>query len=411
MADINETSPANENTNSSQQPVLPPEIKAQMEASLNYANPGFNPIQSSEQLSEAAEGAGGQGQAEQQQPANTPFDFSIFKDKYGYETPEAAMTEIETLRQLKNAPPIAPEIEFKGEYSQKIFAALKEGKTEDVYKFLDEQMKLDRFSTQEISKDSAEDIIKTAMRLEYTNLTDEEINYQFNQQYKTPKEPVQKLEEDDDDFKLRKDEWTENVQDINMRKVIAAKMAQPKLLSAKQTLTLPDIQKAADPGYQEYLAYKQESENQQQIDDQTIEAYKAFTPKELKVVTNFKDVANKIDFNFEFEPDVEGFAKAIEMVSDPEKYYASYKNSDGTPNRKKFLEDMYFAQNRDKVIMEAIKQGKNAAIKATLPDNTQGTGMNRQPIAGDVELTDLQKQMQNALGRYMPKTNGTLQNN
>ena len=46
-----------------------------------------------------------------------------------------------------------------------------------------------------------------------------------------------------------------------------------------------------------------------------------------------------------------------------DKFFDTYTNSDGTSNRKRFLEDIYFAMNKDKIIREAINQGKNAMLK------------------------------------------------
>ena len=50
--------------------------------------------------------------------------------------------------------------------------------------------------------------------------------------------------------------------------------------------------------------------------------------------------------------------------------------------------------NKDKIIREAINQGKNAMLKASLPDNSGNQGMNRQPIVTAGEPSELDKQMQ-----------------
>ena len=50
-----------------------------------------------------------------------------------------------------------------------------------------------------------------------------------------------------------------------------------------------------------------------------------------------------------------------------------------------------------------MNQAKNATIKAMLPDNSQPSGMNRMPIDPIGEKSDLQKQMDIALGQYMTK--------
>ena len=42
-----------------------------------------------------------------------------------------------------------------------------------------------------------------------------------------------------------------------------------------------------------------------------------------------------------------------------------------------FVDAVYYAMNKQKVINEAIKQGSNARMKALLPDNNDGGGLQR----------------------------------
>jgi len=55
-----------------------------------------------------------------------------------------------------------------------------------------------------------------------------------------------------------------------------------------------------------------------------------------------------------------------------EKFYQSFFDSEGKPNRQMFVDAIYYAMNKQKVISEAIKQGSNARMKAMLPDNNDG---------------------------------------
>lgn len=336
------------------------------------------------------------------------FDLTPFKERFGIEKQEDLFSIVEEYNKFKSEPPKPAELSFENDFSKNLFDAIKSGKISDVHAALDQQLKLDKLTTSEITNDNADEIIKLGMKLEYPTLSDKEIDYQYKQQYKLPKEPVKGEMEEDDEFEQRKADYEEVVYDINMRKTIAAKMAQPKLEAAKTKISLPEIEKQVDPEYQEYLQYKKELEEDERIDAETKEAYKSFTPKDVETKLPFIDEANKINFEFQFEPDGEGFAKTIDLVSNPGKFYDLYKNPDGTSNRKKFLEDVYFSQNRERIIMEAMKQAKNAAIKAMLPDNSAGTGLNRQPVLPDVQQTELDKQMEMALKPYM-RGNGRLQ--
>ena len=320
------------------------------------------------------------------------FEFKTFTDKYGWQNPEDAETEIQELRKLKD---VKPEFKFENDKSKVLFEAIQSGKTDEVFKVLEEQRKLDNLTASDVTKDNAGDIIKLSMQLKYKDLTDAEINYKFNKQYGVPKEPVQTDMETDDEFEERKSDWNEKVAEAEMNKIIEAKLAKPDLESAKSKLVLPSIDSEQD---EDYLQYKQSLENEAQIDAERNEAYRSFKAQDLGIKMNFNDEANKIQFDFQFEPDQEGFAKAVEFVTEPEKYFSDYKNSDGTPNRKKFLEDMYFTKNKERVIMEAMKQAKNATIKSMLPDNSSG-GLNRQIPQGQ-EMSELDAMMQASLQGY-----------
>ena len=86
------------------------------------------------------------------------------------------------------------------------------------------------------------------------------------------------------------------------------------------------------------------------------------------------------------------------LVSDIEEFWKSYYNPDGTPDRKRFLSDVYFMKNRDKVIAAALRQSMNATIKAGLPDNSTG-GLVRQ-LPQTQEPNELDKMMRASLKGY-----------
>lgn len=322
------------------------------------------------------------------------FQFQTFTEKFGYQSPDDAIKEIEELRTLK-ANPIKEAIKFENEKSEVLFKAIQAGKSDEVYAILAEQKRLDALTTSEVTKETAADIIKLGMQLKYKDLTEAEINYKFNKQFSLPKEPVQGNTELDEEFEQRQKDWQEQVADIEMSKIIDAKLVKPDLEAAKQKLVLPNIESAVDEGY---LQYKKSLEEEAKVDTETVEAYKSFTPTDIEMKINFNDEANKINFDFQFTPEAQGFEKSVALVIEPEKYFAEYKNSDGTPNRKQFLQDIYFIQHKEQIIREAMKQAKNATIKSMLPDNSSGAA-NRQLPQGQ-EMSDLDKMMQASLAGY-----------
>lgn len=386
MADNNEAATVEVVETKTEQQAVSPEVAQMMEISLNG---GFIPEKKEEAAVVAEAGV-----------TEAPvFQFQTFTEKFGWQNPEDAEKEIQELRTLKASPPVA-EVKYENEVSEKLAKAWQAGKTEEVYQYLDDQRRLDKYLAAEVTEQTADDIIKLGLRISHKDLTDKEIDFKFNKTYGIPKEPVQGVTEDDDVFAERQQTWKEQVEDIKTSKIIDAKLVKPQLETAKTKLVLPNIESATVD--EDYVQYKKGLDLVKQREAETEVAYKSFTPKALEQKLNFNDEANKIQFDFQYEPDTEGFAKVVDLLSDRDEYFKLYQNSDGTPNRQKFLEHTYFALNKDKIIMEAMKQAKNATMKQTLlADNEKNNGIGGKQLAQVQETSDLDKQMKASLKGYM----------
>lgn len=318
-----------------------------------------------------------------------PVDiFQPFKDKFGYNNPEDALAEIEQLRALKANPP-APVMEFEDEESEKLFKAWTGGKKAEVYSYLEKSHKIDSFLSKEVTEETAPEIVKLGMQLKYKDLSPAEVEYKYKKQFSLPAKPAQGADEEDADYTNRLSAWKDLAEDKKMELLIEAKLARPDIEAAKSKLVLPEIEQSVDEGYTQY---KKALEENTKLSAEAVAAYKAFTPKAIETKLNFKDEANKIDFDFQYEPDAENFKKAVDMASDINLFWEHFYNQDGTPNRQKFLDFLYSGLSKEKMLTEAIKQGKNAAIKANLPDNSTG-GLVRQLVAAPEKLSPVDEEM------------------
>lgn len=315
--------------------------------------------------------------------------FESIKEKFAYEKPEDAIKEIEELRAFK-ANPIA-ELEFENEQSRKLFEAIKGGKQKEAYAILAEQEALENYTTLEVNKDNAADIIKLGMKYKYKDLTPAEIDYKYKKQFSIPKEPTINSDELEEDFEVRKNEWKNQVSDIEMEKIMEAKLIKPELESRKAKLILPDIEAEID---EDYVNWKQQQEQSSKINAETVEAYKAFTPKSIETKINFNDEANKVAFDFQYEPSVEDLGKSVDMVTDINKFYQKFIGQDGKPDRQRFLKAIHFAVNAESILTEAMKQSKNATIKSLLPDNSNGAIVRQ--MAQTHQMSELDASMQQA---------------
>jgi hypothetical protein len=208
--------------------------------------------------------------------------------------------------------------------------------------------------------------------------------------YSIPPKPAQASDEDPEAYKDRVAAWQEVVNDKNMELVIDAKLLRPELESSKAKLIFPEIEQQSD---QAYLDYKKAVEDGDKVFAEAIKEYKTYTPKTVETKLQVVDTKNNITIDFQYEPDPTSFAESLEMITDIEKFYASFKKPDGSPDRVGFFKTLNNARNMDKVLTAAIVQAKDATLKSFLPDNSQQSGLVRQ-INGEVVVeTEVDKQM------------------
>ncbi len=321
------------------------------------------------------------------------FKFETFKEKFQYEKPEDVIAEIETLRAYKNTPQqqTAAEIEFENEESAKLFRAWQAGKQDEVYNYLSEKRQLETLTAQEVSEHNADQLIKLGMQIKFKDLglSEAEINHKFNKQYTVPKSPVQGVDEMDEEFEMRKQAHQSQVSEIMMDKMIEAKIAKKELEAAKPKLVLPTIEDSVDENYAQYLKALEDSKN---VNQEAIDVYNKLTATDIEKKMPFIDEANKIAFEFQYQPDAETYAEATAIAKDFNLFWDKFRNQDGTPDRKKFLSAIAFAINPEKALMEAMKQSKNATLKSGIPDNNDNSGMVRQ-LPQDQNLSELDKEM------------------
>lgn len=395
MADNVIAEPQQVQADVAQQPDFKAELDQMMAISLNGGMlPQASEVQAASPETQAASEATTQVQT-QGEVSQVSDPFGLIKQKFGYESHEAAIKEIEELRAFKEQPRL-PEFVFQSEDDARILKALAAGKRDELREFLNREAQIQQLVSGDVTKETAAQIVKLKMQLTNKDLTQQEIDYRYKKQFGVPPQPVRGMDEEDDEYNGRMAQWQEVVNDREMDLIIEAKMARPDIEKAKGQLSVPEIETPVDEGYAQY---QQMLAQKAQDDAATRQAYKSLTAKAIETKLNFKDEANKIEFEFQFEPDAEGFTKAVETACDADLFWQTFTNSDGTPNRQKFLDAIYYANNKDKVIMSAINQGKNAAIKASLPDNSQ-SGLLIKQVTQNQEPNELDTQMRQSLRGY-----------
>jgi hypothetical protein len=221
------------------------------------------------------------------------------KREFDVEDVSVIKAEREELKKLKETPQVA-EIKFENEFNEKLFKAIQAGKTKEVRQILETQERLEELSAKEVNNDTAEDIIKMGMSLKYKDLSPKEIEYKYNKEFGVPKEPSQRDLETEEEFAERKAAWQEKVSDIQMNKIIEAKLLRPELESSKAKIVLPEIQRTnqeAPKQTQEDLdAFKRLQDAFVQSAETTVNGFNGFT-----VQVKDKDV----DYSVSYAPSQE----------------------------------------------------------------------------------------------------------
>lgn len=325
------------------------------------------------------------------------FDEPIYlKENFGWETREAAIAELQELRNLKQNPPKPEPHKFENEESEKLFTAVTKGDRKELFKILEKQEKIDSLTSIEVNKDNAAEIIKFGIQINNPTLTPTEVDFQYRQEYVAGKEPIQKASETDEEFAERHDEWKEKVEIVETKRVIAAKMAQPQLVAAKSKLVLPLPEITVDP---EYETFKVKNANaDESYKNVTVPGIKSL--KETDVVLGFKvdDPNNQMQFDVVITPTSEDFEKAKQDSLSLNQFLAKTcydKDGKFLPQNLQKLVLLY--NNFGNYAQSIARQAVNKERERIIAKETAGNNGNRDYNANNSEKTELQKNMDFAL--------------
>lgn len=299
-----------------------------------------------------------QNDVQNTQESNQSSDEDVYdadeylKQNLGFESWEAAKEEIEKLRTSKGS-------KYDNEESERIHKALLEGKTEDVYSFLEKQVKINKLLSSEINDSNAEEIVKLSMKSKYADLTDSEIEYKYRKQFGIPKEPEQGYSETDEEFEARKSDWEDKVRDIKMELMIEAKTSRSQLEKIKTELKLPEIQV---------------EEQKKELSPEELEQANKYVESYLKNVDEAMKSFN--GFNVDYK-DEEVTLQSAYLPSDDEKNFVStqmktfaengfnantlfadrWVNEDGTINANKMAKDLALLYSEEKIMQKLVNDG------------------------------------------------------
>ena len=237
---------------------------------------------------------------------------------------------------------------------------------------------IDDFNKTQIdySEMSDDDIVKSEMKLNDSDLSDEDIDFMFDNEYSLDEEEYDEDEVRISKLKLRKD----------------AKQSREKLVQWKKQFEIPEVSKTTENQRENVDAEKLKQQESLKIErDRWANIVHETTSKFDKVDFNINDKGEK--FTFTLSDEDRNSVK--ETSADLSKFWSRFMNEDGTENMEKLNKTMFLVDNFDKVVRAVANQYKSSGKDDVLKD-IKNPDYNMNNATTNSGLKSLQQQMYDA---------------
>jgi hypothetical protein len=297
---------------------------------------------------------------EEQAAPTQSFDTNQFvKERFGYDSVEQAEQEFKKLKEQ-------PSFEFKDDVSKSLFDAIKEGKADDVYEILNQQKRLEKLTTSELTPDLAAEIIKTNIKNKYKDLNPDEVDLLFYDQYFVPLKPEQGYDESDEDYAGKLKTWQSQVDYADKKLMIEAKVIRPELEKLKSEIKLPDIYNEAGMEAESQAEFEM-SQKARSIYEKTLDSeFQSFNG--FNVTVKDEDVEIPISFNLGEDEKLAMKNSLTDFDSDSyfgERWFAE----DGKPKVQQIMADKYLLENYTKILQKVANEAASQKMLSHLKKN------------------------------------------
>jgi hypothetical protein len=294
-----------------------------------------------------------------------PVQSEVVEMNTDYSSPVETSIDEVTQQQESFIQPSEFSFEWPNEVSKDIYEKLINGDISELADMIYEQKVLSSLDNMDES-----DIIKLKMAYEYPDLTPEEIEDEFNNRFS--------VEEDFDQSMMTEEEISSKRRQIEKQKKTFARElkkdvreAKDYLSSLKQEISFPDILSQVATGQQynpeevvsQYLANEEQA--QLKVHETARQEYLNSINEGLKSFdgfsVNYKDEDVSFDGKYSLTPEDRAALTNSLMDFDLDDFYGSRYYKDGRYDAKQLAEDIYFLQNRDKIVNSMVTQAVSRA--------------------------------------------------
>lgn len=299
--------------------------------------------------------------------------------------------------QSESSEPTPIQFEWENEIAKEIYESLTNGNISDVADILYEQKVLS-----DLDKMDESDILKLKLAYDYPDLTPQEIEEEFASKYAIDRDYDKSLlTEEEIAAKEKQLEKQEKALARELKKDV--RDAKDYLQTLKQDISFPDIlsqfQEQTQPSVNteeivsQYL--KTQEEEQAKVYEQARQMYEQSIESGLNAFegfnVNYKDEEVQFDGKYALTPEEKAQLQNDLKAFDLESFYGPRYYKDGKYDTKQLAEDIYFLQNRDKVVNAMVTQAVSKA-KADLLKSMKNIDYSNTPrTAAVTDMSDYDK--------------------
>lgn len=271
---------------------------------------------------------------------------------------------------------VSQEFNFANEESKKVFDYLKEGKVNELVNYYQEQMKLGSLDSM-----SADEVLKLKMKHENPELSNEEIEEEFNYKYGITEPDID--EDLDTPEEIAKEKKRFERERINMERLKKKDLKEAKdfLNGKKAEIVLPDIKPSSTPQHSENDVDEAEVK---QFRDKYLSTIPATVDDIVGFRNEYKD--SELEFNTTFvldEAEKQNLKKQLENFTLQDYFVPRYIDEQGNFDTESIAHDLYVLDNLDKIIdahvSQAVNNAKSLFVKNLKNANYQESVSRRMP--------------------------------
>jgi hypothetical protein len=265
---------------------------------------------------------------------------------------------------------VAPEINFANETSKKVFEYLKEGKVDEFMSVYQQQKLLES-----VDKLDADNVLKLKIKYENPELTQEEINEEFESLYGVEQPDIDEDLDDAADIEKAKKKFEREKSAMERLKKKDLREAKDFLQEKKQEIVLPDIQTSKT---------QQQEAQGQEVDEVAIKEYRDkylnSIPNTIDEIVGFesKYKDSELEFNTTYVIDAnekQALKDKMENFTLQDYFVPRYINEKGDFDTESIAHDLYVLENFDKIVeahvSQAVNQAKSMFVKGLKNANFQ----------------------------------------